>query len=1029
MARFTDTYIRDPVLAAVLSLLIFAVGLRCLMELPVRQYPKMENTVITINTSYPGASANLMEGFITSPLEKSVATAGGMDYLTSQSAKGSSTISAYIKLNYNPNDAFTNILSKVSEVEDNLPKESQKPIIHKSTGSTVSLMYMSFVDKNMNSRQLTDFITRVVQPKILTASGVSQAQILGGSDFAMRIWLDPIKMAAYDVSAESVTDALTLNNFQSAAGNTKGEYTAVSMDAKTNLQSEEGFKNLVIRHGKNGALVRLKDVANVELGADTYDQSVYLNGKKAVFIGVDATPNANPLTTITGVKNLLPEIEAGYPKGMKSKIVYDATKYIRASIHEVLRTIIEATVIVVLVIFLFLGSLRTVLIPVIAIPLSLIGVAIFMLALGYSYNLLTLLALVLAIGMVVDDAIVVVENVCRHIDEGLGGFDAAIRGAREIATPVISMTITLAAVYAPIGFMGGITGALFTEFAFTLASAVIVSGVIALTLSPMLCSRMLNQDYSKKRFVRFVDHMFERIKNRYGKMLHGALNHQGPTILLAFVVFVSCAFLYVNTQKELAPTEDQGALFVMGTAPQYANIDYVNKFSLEINKAYKSYHSLENFFVINNPTSLISAIILKPWDERKMSQDQVLQTLQPKLNNIAGLQLQAFPLPSLPVDSGGMPIQFEITSTMPFKVLYPLAEKLLVKARNSGLFMYVSTGLKYNKLIATYDINRNLAGQMGISMRGIASAMATALGGNYVNRFGMAGRSYKVIPQVMRKYRQNPEQLDNLYLKTGSNKMVPLSTIASLQYSIEPNSLFHFQQLNAITLQGSMVKGKSLDTGLVYLKDLANRMLPSGVGYDYGGQSRRYIEEGDVMLTTFFFSIIIIFLVLSAQFESFRDSLVILISVPMAVCGALIPLNAGLATINIYTQIGMLTLIGLISKNSILIVEFAKQLRKSKEMNRMDAVFESSTIRLRPILMTTVCLIFGVLPLLLASGAGAVSRFDIGLVLSSGMLIGTLFTLFVVPTMYTLKTSKLLLFIASVGVTVFVIYDIVYKIL
>ena len=1031
MANFTDIFIKRPVLATVVSLLIFVMGIRSLSDLPVRQFPKVDNTVITVTTSYPGAPASLVQGFITSPLEKEISTADGIDYLTSQSNDSTSTITAYIKLNFDPNAAFTNIMSKVAEVRGNLPKESEEPVIDKSTGSSVSLMYMSFVDQNMSPEQVTDYISRVVQPKLETVEGVAKAQIMGDRTFAMRIWLDPKKMAAYGVTPNDISQVLQSNNFQSAAGKTKGEYVAVAMNAKTDLQTVEGFKNLVIKHN-NGSLVRLRSVAKVELGSTSYDAMVYLNGKRAIFIGLSATPTANPLSVISRVKKVLPDIISAYPPGMKSVIVYDATSYIRASIKEVMMTIAEATLIVIVVIFLFMGSLRTVIIPIITIPLSLIGVSTLMLALGYSYNLLTLLALVLAIGMVVDDAIVVVENIYRHIEEGMPRFDAAIKGAREIATPVISMTITLAAVYAPIGFMGGLTGALFTEFAFTLAATVIISGVIALTLSPMMCSKVLNQEISEGRLVKFIDSKFNAIKERYKRALQKALKIKAPTLLFALVVFVSCAFLFLNSKQELAPTEDQGAIFVIGSSPQYANIDYTETFGNELNKIYKSFPSLENYFIVNGysgPASLISAIILKPWDKRAVSQEQVFKVLQKKLSGVAGMQLQPFQLPALPVSGSAMPIEFVVTSTLPYSTIYPVTEALLKKAQDSGLFLFITSSLKFNKPQVTFSINRSKAAQMGVNMQEIAASLATAVGGNYVNRFNMYGQSYKVIPQLARSYRLNSNQLESLYIRTGSGKLVPLSTVISIKNSIEPNSLTHFQQLNASTISGVMAPGHTMGEGLSYLREIAKSTLPSGVSFSYSGQSRQYIQEGDALMYTFVFSVIVIFLVLAAQFESFRDPLVVMVSVPMAICGALLPINWGLASINIYTQIGLITLIGLISKHGILMVEFANQLRDKDQLSLEDAMTEAASIRLRPVLMTTAAMILGVLPLLLAVGAGAVSRFDIGLVISCGMFVGTLFTLFVVPTMYTLKPKQLLLFILAVFVTTFITYEIIYTIL
>ncbi|MCH9769311.1 MAG: efflux RND transporter permease subunit, partial [Gammaproteobacteria bacterium] len=734
-SKFTDIFIRRPVLACVISLLIFFVGLRALESLAIRQFPKLENTLIQVTTSYPGASSQLIEGFITTLLEKQIAGADGIDYMTSTSTEGTSTINVYVKLNYDPNSAFTNVMSKVAQVQGFLPKESQEPVIQKETGNTIALMYIGFDSDEMSPEQITDYITRVVQPKLETISGVSEVQILGGNTFAMRIWLDPKRLAALGVSAADVRAALLNNNFQTGAGRTKGEFITIPINAKTDLQSAKGFANLIVKHGQDGALVRLRDVANVKLGSQNYDSSVYLNGKKAVFISIQATPEANPLQVIDKVKKILPQIKKIYPPSLHSKVVYDTTTYIRASINEVIKTIGEATVIVIIIIFLFLGSLRTVSIPIVTIPLSLIGVCGVMLALGYSLNLLTLLAMVLAIGMVVDDAIVVVENCYRHIEEGLTPFDAALKGAREIATPVISMTITLAAVYAPIGFMGGLTGALFTEFAFTLAAAVIVSGVIALTLSPMMCSRILSANIAEKTMVKFADRTFGRLKTRYEGVLRAILSTRWIIVMFAFVVLLSCMFLYVNTRKELAPVEDQSAVFVTATGPEDASLHFMESFTKMFNKIY-SLPAMNDYFTVNGQSainSVISAILLKPWDERKLTQTQVNNIVQKKFNNVAGLQIQAFPLPPLPTNGSPIPIQFELVSTAPLSQVFTIAQELRDKALKSGLFFYIDSTLKFNKPQINVNINRSKAGQLGINMNDVGDVLATSLGGNYIN--------------------------------------------------------------------------------------------------------------------------------------------------------------------------------------------------------------------------------------------------------------------------------------------------------
>jgi len=1001
--NFTDIFIKRPVLATVVSLLIFIFGLRSMHDLPLRQFPKMENSVITVTTAYPGANAKLVQGFITTPLEKSIAGAEGIDYLTATSTQGLSTIQANITLNYDPDKAFTNIMSKVAEARNKLPKDAEQPVIQKDTGSQIALMYISFSSQLMSPEQITDYISRVVQPKLETVPGIAEAKILGDKTFAMRIWLDPKRMAAQNLTANDIANVLQTKNFIAAVGKTKGEYVAYNLSANTDLHDTAEFKQMVIKN-VNGSLVRLGDVAEVELGSQIYDASVTFNGQQAIFLAITAVPKANPLTVISDVRKEIPELTKQFPPSLEGKIVYDATDYIRASIHEVMRTIIEATLIVVIVIFLFLGSIRSVLIPVVTIPLSLIGVATFMLALGYSLNLLTLLAMVLAIGLVVDDAIVVVENIYRHIEEGLTPLAAALQGAKEIATPIISMTITLAAVYAPIGFMSGVTGALFKEFAFTLASAVIISGIIALTLSPMMCSKLLTADIMGNRFVHALDVLFDRLKNRYQTTLHGSLNYRPVTLVFALTVLISCSFLYMLTNKELAPEEDQSVLFMSATGPEYANIDYIESYSRQFDAIFKEIPVVQDYFVVNGMgevNNVIAGAILQPWDKRKLTQKQANGILQQKLAQVTGLQTVVFPLPSLPSGGNGLPVQFVITSTGDYQQLNGLAEQMLAAARASGMFLFVDKSLKFSKPEFEINIDRNKAAQLGINIADIGRTLAVSLSGGNTNYFSMEGRSYQVIPQLNRQYRSTPSQIEQIYVRTESGMSVPLSTFATIKAGIEPNSLTQFNQLNSATIQGLPMIGKTMGEVVTWLNQEATKILPKEVTHDYAGQSREFIEEGSALLYTFFFAIVIIFLVLAAQFESFRDPLIILVTVPMSICGALIPLNLGLASINIYTQVGLITLIGLISKHGILMVDFANKLQLHEGLTPRAAIEKSAAIRLRPILMTTAAMVLGVIPLLLASGAGAVSRFGIGLVIASGMTVGTIFTLFVLPMIYT----------------------------
>lgn len=997
--KFTDIFIKRPVLASVVSLLILLFGLNSIFKMQIRQFPRMDNTVITVLTSYPGADANLIASFITTPLESAVASAEGIDYMSSTSVQGISTIVLTIKLNFDAQKAFTDVLSKVQQTLNRLPPEAQQPIILKKSDTSTPLMYISLDSTEMTPQQITDYATRVVQPQLASIDGVAQADILGGQTYSMRVFLDPVKMAALSVTPADVFAVLGNNNFLTAAGNTKAEYVAINVKALTNLDTVEEFKELIVRSNKN-SIIRLRDVGTVELGSENYDSSVTFDGKKAIFLAITPTPTANPLSVITSVRKAFPDIQRQFPPSLHGTIVYDATNYIRASIKEVILTIMEAALIVIAVIYLFLGSIRAVLIPIVTIPLSLIGVCTLMLSLGYSINLLTLLAFVLAIGLVVDDAIVVVENIYRHIEEGLTPKDAALRGAREIATPVISMTITLAAVYAPIGFMEGLTGALFTEFAFTLACAVIISGVVALTLSPMMCSKILDHDISNLQFVKIIDRVFDKLKSRYARTLHGLLDTRVIILPLIAVVMLSLPYFYMHTAKETAPEEDQGFFFVIGTAPQTATLNYVETFTKPFNDIYKSFDATDHYFIINQKQP-VSGMVLKPWDKRKTTQFSLKQPLQDKLDSVSGLKSFAIIPPSLPGGGSGTPVQFVIKTTNDFQTLLEISNKLMNAAQKSGLFIYVDNSLKFNQPEVALEINRAKASELGLDMKSVGSSLASALSGGYVNYFVLQDRSYQVIPQLDRSSRLTPEQLGQIYVRTSHNTMVPLSTIVTPTEVVQPNAASHFQQLNSATIQAVMMPGTTLGQGLGFLEKQAKDILPRGFTYDYSGVSRQFIQEGNSLVLAFFLSVIIIFLVLAAQYESYRDPLIILISVPLSICGALIPLNLGAASINIYTQIGLITLIGLISKHGILIVDFANHLQREKKLSRREAVEQAAAIRLRPILMTTAAMVFGVLPLLIASGAGAVSRFDIGLVISAGLLVGTCFTLFVVPTLYT----------------------------
>ncbi|MFC5699170.1 multidrug efflux RND transporter permease subunit [Pseudomonas sp. GCM10022186] len=1003
---FTDPFIRRPVLATVVSLLIVLLGMQAFSKLVIRQYPQMENALITVTTAYPGANAETIQGYITQPLQQSLASAEGIDYMTSSSQQNMSVIQIYARIGANSDRLFTELLAKANEVKNQLPQDAEDPVLSKEAADSTALMYISFYSDELSNPQITDYLSRVIQPKLATLPGMAEAEILGNQVFAMRLWLDPVRMAAYGITANDVNDAVRKYNFLSAAGEVKGQYVVTSINATTDLKSPEAFGAIPVKTvGDSRVLVR--DIARVEMGAENYDSISSFDGIPSVYIGIKGTPSANPLDVIKHVRAIMPELEDQLPPNLKVSIAYDATRFIQASIDEVVKTLGEAVLIVIVVVFLFLGAFRSVLIPVITIPLSMIGVLFFMQLMGYSINLLTLLAMVLAIGLVVDDAIVVVENIHRHIEEGKTPFDAAIEGAREIAVPVVSMTITLAAVYAPIGFLEGLTGALFREFALTLAGAVIISGIVALTLSPMMCSKLLRHDENPSGLAHRLDVIFERLKQRYQHALHGTLNTRPVVVVFAVIVLCLIPVLLKFTKSELAPDEDQGIVFIMSKAPQPTNLDYLNSYTQQFVEIFKSFPEYYSSFQINGFDGVQSGIggfLLKPWSERERTQMELLQDVQGRLNQIPGLQIFGFNLPSLPGTGEGLPFQFVVNTPNDYESLLQVAERIKARAMESGKFAFLNVDLAFDKPEVVVDIDRAKAAQMGVSMEDLGSTLAILLGEGEINRFTIDGRSYKVIAQVERAYRDNPGWLSNYYVKSESGAMVPLSTLISVHDSARPTRLKQFQQLNSAIIEGvPMVSmGEAIDT----VTRIAREEAPRGYAFDHAGASRQFVQEGSALYVTFGLALAIIFLVLAAQFESFRDPLVILVTVPLSICGALIPLFLGWSSMNIYTQVGLVTLIGLISKHGILIVEFANQLRREKGLPPREAVEEAAAIRLRPVLMTTAAMVFGMVPLIIAAGAGAVSRFDIGLVIATGMSIGTLFTLFVLPCIYTLLAKQ-----------------------
>ncbi|AFT67966.1 MULTISPECIES: efflux RND transporter permease subunit [Cycloclasticus] len=1001
--NFTSIFVKRPVLASVVSLIILVLGLRSIASLEIREYPETKDTVISITTSYPGASSELIKGFITTPLQQAIAQAEGIDYLFSSSTQGLSSIEAHMRLNYDANAAIAEIQAKVASQSSVLPQEALDPIITSKTGSTTSLIYIAFVSDTMKDIQIADYLLRVVQPRLQSIEGVGQASLLGNSTYAMRIWLKPKRMAALGVSAEDVSAALRRNNYLSSVGKTKGTLVSVEMGATTDVAKEEDFLTLVV--GKqNDTLIRLSDIADVELGAEGYESENLYSGKPAVFMTVDQSPDANPLDVAKRVNLAMVDINNNLPEGLVSHMPYDASKFISDSINEVGRTLLEAISIVIVVIFLSLGTMRAAFIPAVTVPLSLIGATFIMLAFGFSLNLLTLLAMILAIGLVVDDAIVMVENIHRHIDMGKPRIQAAIDAAKELSLPIIAMTTTLIAVYFPIGFMGGLVGTLFTEFAFSLAAAVLISGIVALTLAPMLSARILKSSESAGRFEKYAEHFFEKLASGYKKTVSPLLSTPSIPVIFGLVVLLSLYPMYLLSKSELAPIEDRNLLIAMGTAPQTSTLDFLQQQGKKLSDIFEAMPEYDHSFILlglgNDTTKLLGGLKMGHQSTRERTQMEIQPELQQKVASLTGVRTAVVQPPGLPGAGGGLPVQFVVISDADYSQISDVTGELIGKAMQSGNFIFLQKSIEFDRPKYNLMVDKDRAADLGISMEEIGRNLSVYFSEGYVNRFSMQERSYKVIPQVADISRSDIEKLDNIYLKTSSGKKVPISSIVTVSTQVEPAKRTQFQQLNSITIEGLLRPGVTMGDGLAYLEEEAQKSFPRGFKWDHTGSSRQYKQQGSALVLTFFMSLLIIYLVLAAQFESWRDPLIILVSVPLSLASAMAFIMLGVATMNIYTQVGLITLIGLVAKNGILIVEFANQLQITEKLSIRNAVEEAATVRLRPILMTTASMIVAMVPLLLASGPGAVSRFDIGLVIATGLGIGTIFTLYILPAFY-----------------------------
>ncbi|KXF80733.1 efflux RND transporter permease subunit [Enterovibrio coralii] len=1005
--KFTDIFIYRPVMAASLSILLLLLGLNALKDLQVRQYPDMTNTVITVATAYPGADAELVEGFITQPLEQALSQVDNLDFMTSSSQLGASSIVLNMLLNTNPEEALANVLSQINSVANQLPQEAYDPSVTSSTGSTTSIMYISFFSGELNSSQIADYLERVVNPQLSTVNGVSNIAMMGGAPFALRIWPDPEKLGQYNLSTSQLISILQQNNYQSAVGQFNSYLTILNSTIDSQVDTVEGLKNLVIK-SQGGQVVHLRDVAEVNMSKSSDSTRALANGREAVIVGVNATPTANPLDVAAGIRVQFESIHRNLPSNIDASVLYDSTEAITDSIDEVIKTIVEAAVIVIVVILLFLGSFRAVVIPIVTIPLSLIGVMFVMQGFGFTLNLMTLLAMVLAIGLVVDDAIVVVENVDRHIKMGVKPFKAAVDATREIAVPVISMTITLAAVYAPIALMGGITGSLFKEFALTLAGSVFISGFVALTLSPMMCSKMLKPHTKPDKFEETVERVLSGLTNKYQRGLHAVLDHKKTVVFFALIVLVSLPVLFSFIPSQLAPDEDQGVVVVIGNTPSTSNNDYIQANMELISKILGEQPQAEaSLALIGVPTSSQGIAIgpLIPWSERSESQKEISDTVNKAAKKLPGINATAYQMPSLPGASGGLPIQFIITSPADFETIYNIGSKILDKAKASPLFVYSDVDLKYDSGLVQLSIDRDAAGAYGVTMQAIGQTLGSMMSGGYINRVNIDGRSYEVIPELVREDRANPHLISKYYVTAQNGEAIPLSSLVSFSVKGQAKTLPHFNQMNSINISAVPAPNVAMSDAISFFEGIAATDLPQGYTYSFGGESRQFVEEGSSLYVTFALALAIIFLVLASQFESWRDPLVIMCTVPLAISGALIALGwthiSGETSLNIYSQVGLITLVGLITKHGILMCEVAKEEQIHKGVSKQDAIVEAATVRLRPILMTTSAMIAGLIPLLFATGAGAASRYNIGLVIVAGLAVGTLFTLFVLPVLYT----------------------------
>jgi multidrug efflux pump len=1001
----TDVFIRHPVLAIVVNLVIVLVGWRAMTSLPVQQYPQIESSSVQITTVYYGASAETVRGFLTTPIERAVSSIGGVDYVESTSRAGVSTVTVRLKLNHSSTAALAEVTARLQQVRSELPAEAEPPVVDvQRADRPYASFYLSFTSTERDIPAITDWLSRTLQPQLATLQGVQRVSVEGGQSIAMRVWIDPDRLAALNLAPGDVHAALRRNNYLAAVGQTKGDLVQVNLLANTDLRSVEEFENLIVRD-RGGAVVRLSDVARVELGAEEASAVAKYNDREAVYLGVYPLIGVNEIDVAKRLEAEMERIRATLPPDIDMQLAYDATVFMQDALKEISKTLIETMLIVGFIVFLFMGSVRTALIPLVAMPISLIGAVVVMSAFGFSLNLLTILAIVLAVGLVVDDAIVVVENIERHVRLGKTRIVAALEGARELVGPIIAMTITLATVYTPIAFQGGLTGSLFLEFAITLAAAVVVSGFVAITLSPVMSSRFVHPHGEEGRLTRFVNGIFDRVRDRYATLLDGALGMRWTVVGTALLLMLAAWPLSMFSQRELAPVEDQSHISMFMEAAPDASLTAANRSTLEVVDRINAFPEARFMWSLTLPWGGFGGMVTEDWHERSRSTSEMYGEVYGAVSQVPGLRVFPRLDPPLPTP-GNYDVELVLQSDVPPEQMLETVGAVVGAGWQSGKFMYVDTDLKIDLPETRVVIDREKVADLGLDLAGVGQELGTLLGGGYVNRFNYFDRSYKVIPQIGDENRTTAAPLLDLKIRTPDGGMVPVSAFTSLESSTAPRVLNRFQQRNAVRVFAGVNPGVTKEEGLRVLEEAALAAAGPGVVLDHAGESRQIRREGRALTMTLLFAVVLIYLVLAAQFQSFRDPLIVLLgSVPLAISGALVFSFLGFTTINIYSQVGLITLVGLIAKNGILIVQFANTLQE-RGLAKMDALREASITRFRPVLMTSVATVFGHLPLVFVSGPGSEARNSIGTVLVAGMIIGSVFTLFVVPVFYSLIAAE-----------------------